>query len=244
MADDNPENSTTTMFDTKAATWGDKPRRVKLARDVARAIRDTVNVTPGMDVLDFGCGTGLLALQFQPLVRSVTGIDSSAGMLAILEEKVRSQHLTNVTTRCIDLEHGDRFEGQYDLVMSSMTFHHIRDVRPILEILLQVLKPGGTLAIADLDCDNGKFHDTPDGVFHNGFDRCILKNHFEEAGFTHVRNRTAAIVQKEFSLRKILPFSVFLMTGRREMTVQAGRRIVLTASGNGMAGCSGEDRVE
>jgi len=187
---------------------------------------------------------GFLALQFQPLVRSVTGIDSSPGMLAVLEEKVRSQHLMNVTTRCIDLEHGDRFEGQYDLVMSSMTFHHIRDVRRVLEILLRVLKPGGTLAIADLDCDNGKFHDTPEGVFHNGFDRCIMKNHFEAAGFTQVRNRTAAIVQKEFSSGKILPFSVFLMIGRREMTVQAGRRIVLMTSGNGMAGYSGEDRVE
>lgn len=219
MADDNPVNREMNTFDNKAATWDDKPRRAKLAHDVARAIRETVKITPGMDVLDFGCGTGLLLLRFQPLVRSVTGIDSSPGMLAVLDEKIREQHLTNVTTRCIDLEHGDRFEGQYDLVMSSMTFHHIRDVRPILEILLRVLKPGGVLAIADLDCDNGKFHDTPDGVFHNGFDRCIMKNHFEAAGFTCVRNRTAAIVQKESPSGEIRPFTVFLMTGRKEMTV-------------------------
>lgn len=207
------------MFDHKAATWDDKPRRTKLAHDVERAIRDVVKITPEMDVLDFGCGTGLLLLRLQPQVRSVTGIDSSQGMLSVLEEKVRSQHLTNVTTRCIDLEHGDRFEGQFDLVMSSMTFHHIRDVRPVLEILIHVLKPGGTLAIADLDSDNGKFHDTPDGVFHNGFDRCIMKNHFEAAGFHHVRNRTAAIVQKESPSGEIRPFTVFLMTGRKEMTV-------------------------
>ncbi|AGB03280.1 methylase involved in ubiquinone/menaquinone biosynthesis [Methanoregula formicica SMSP] len=144
------------------------------------------------------------------------GERSSPGMLAVLEEKVRSQHLINVTTRCIDLEHGDRLEGQYDLVMSSMTVHHIRDVRPILEILLRVLKRGGTLAIADLDCDNGKFHDTPEGVFHNGFDRCMMKTHFEAAGLAHVRNRTAAIVQKESPSGEIRPFTVFLMTGRKE----------------------------
>lgn len=216
MADDNPVNRETNTFDQKAATWDDKPRRAKLARDIARAIRDTVRITSEMDVLDFGCGTGLLSLEFQPLVRSVTGIDSSPGMLAVLEEKVRSQHLTNVTTRCIDLEHGDRFEGQYDLVMSSMTFHHVRDVHRVLEILLHVLKPGGTLAIADLDCDNGKFHDTPEGVFHNGFDRCIMKTHLEAAGLTSVRNRTAAIVQKESPSGEIRAFTVFLMTGRKE----------------------------
>jgi len=219
MADDNPVNSETSTFDRKAASWDDKPRRAKLARDVARAIRDTVMITPEMDVLDFGCGTGLLSLQFQPLVRSVTGIDSSPGMLAVLEEKIREQGLTNVTARCIDVEKGEVPDGTYDLIVSSMTFHHIRNVQPVLAIFSTLLKPGGTLAIADLDSDNGKFHDTPDGVFHNGFDRCIMKNHFEATRLAHVRNRTAAIVQKESPSGEIRPFTVFLMTGRKEMPV-------------------------
>jgi len=219
MADDNPVNRETSTFDHKAATWDDKPRRAKLARDVARAIRDTVKITREMDVLDFGCGTGLLLLEFQQLVKSVTGIDISPGMLAVLEEKIQEQGLTNVTARCIDVENGEVPDGTYDLIMSSMTFHHIRDVQPVLATLSTLLKPGGTLAIADLDSDNGKFHDTPDGVFHNGFDRCIMKSHLEAAGFAHVRNRTAAIVQKESPSGQIRPFTVFLMTGRKETTV-------------------------
>ena len=216
MADNNPVNGESNVFDNRAATWDDKSRRTKLARDVARAILDRVKVTPEMDVLDFGCGTGLLTLRFQPLARSVTGIDSSQGMLAVLEEKIREQHLTNVTARCMDLEKGELPDGKYDLIVSSMTFHHIRDVRQVLAILFSLLKPGGTLAIADLDSDNGKFHDTPDGVFHNGFDRYLMMRHFETAGFTYIRNRTAAIVQKESPSGEVLPFTVFLMTGRTE----------------------------
>ncbi|MDD5143795.1 class I SAM-dependent methyltransferase [Methanoregula sp.] len=212
-------NEETTIFDNRAAAWDDIPRRAKLAADVARAICNTVKIIPEMDVLDFGCGTGLLTLRFQPLARSITGIDSSKGMLAVLEEKIREQGLTNVTAQCIDVENGKIPDGKYDLIVSSMTFHHIRDVQPVLAILSTLLKPAGTLAIADLDNDNGKFHDTPEGVFHNGFDRYIMKNQFEAAGLTCVRNRTAAIVQKESPSGEIRPFTVFLMTGRKEMTV-------------------------
>lgn len=217
MAGDNPVNEESNIFDNRAAAWDDKPRRAKLAADVARAICNTVKITPEMDVLDFGCGTGLLTLRFQPLARSVTGIDSSKGMLAVLEEKIREQNLPNVTARCIDVETGEVPDGKYDLIVSSMTFHHIRDVQPVLAILSTLLKPAGTLAIADLDSDNGKFHDTPEGVFHNGFDRCIMKKHFEIAGFVNIRNRTAAIVQKESARGETRPFTVFLMTGRKEI---------------------------
>ncbi len=215
MADNNPVNRESNIFDTRAAAWDDKPRRAKLAADVGRAICNTVKITPDMDVLDFGCGTGLLTLRFQPLARSVTGIDSSKGMLAVLEEKIQKQHLTNVTARCIDVEKGEVPDGTYDLIVSSMTFHHIREVRPVLAILSTLLNPGGTLAIADLDSDNGKFHDTPEGVFHNGFDRCIMKKHFETAGFENIRNRTAAIVQKESPSGEPRAFTVFLMTGMK-----------------------------
>ncbi len=52
-----------------------------------------------MDILDFGCGTGLLTLHFQPLARSVTGLDSSPGMLDALKAKIRDQNLANVKAR-------------------------------------------------------------------------------------------------------------------------------------------------
>ena len=70
-------------FDHAAVTWDEKPGRIKLAADVANAILKSVEVHADMDVLDYGCGTGLLTLSLQPHVRSITGADSSHGMLAM-----------------------------------------------------------------------------------------------------------------------------------------------------------------
>ena len=69
----------------------------------------------------------------------------------------------------MNLEKGDTLTGPFDLVVSSMTFHHIRDTGMLLDRMAEILKPAGRIAIADLDSDEGKFHDTNDGVFHNGF---------------------------------------------------------------------------
>ncbi len=200
-------------FDAVAKTWDENPGRVKMAHDVARAIRETVKPGPEMDVLDFGCGTGLLTLQLQPLVRTITGVDSSQGMIDILDAKIRTQGLKNVKTRHVDLDKGGVLDGKYDLVVSSMTLHHVPEIQPLIDRFAAVLKPKGLLAIADLDCDEGKFHDSAEGVFHHGFDRCIMLKHFEAAGFEKVRNRTAAVVAKPAPEGGTRTFTVFLMTG-------------------------------
>ena len=202
-------------FDAAAATWDENPGRVKIAKDVARAIRESVSPAPDLDVLDFGCGTGLLTLELAPQVRTITGADSSQGMIDILDAKIRKQGTANVKTRHIDLDRGDSLQGQYDLVVSSMTFHHIRDIPQILDRLAAVIRPGGRIAVADLDCDEGKFHDSNEGVFHFGFDRCRMLKYFDTAGFRSVRNRTAAIVCKPAPDGGTRTFTVFLMTGKK-----------------------------
>jgi cyclopropane fatty-acyl-phospholipid synthase-like methyltransferase len=44
--------------DVEAAVWHEEPRRVTLAKDLFRAISEEVALTPSMDALDCGCGTG------------------------------------------------------------------------------------------------------------------------------------------------------------------------------------------
>ena len=202
-------------FDQEAATWDENPARARLASDVAAAIRAEVTLTPDMDVLDFGCGTGLVTFQLQPHVRFVTGVDSSQGMLDVVHAKVARMGVTNVRTRHLHLEKGESLEGRFHLVVSSMTLHHVKEIRPLLDQFRQVLVPAGQLCLADLDPDDGQFHANKDGVFHFGFDRAALRRTCEEAGFIDVHDRTAAEVTKPTSAGPTRTFSVFLIVGRK-----------------------------
>lgn len=83
-------------LDKAASSRDEEPRRVKLAGNVAAAIIDTIHPDRTMDVLDFGCGTGLITLLLQPHVKTIIGVDSSRGMLDVLERKVRESGLENV----------------------------------------------------------------------------------------------------------------------------------------------------
>ena len=57
-----PENNTPTYFDQSAATWDAEPRRIELMKAVGEAILREAQPTNDMDVLDYGCGTGLIGL--------------------------------------------------------------------------------------------------------------------------------------------------------------------------------------
>lgn len=202
-------------FDKDAASFDLKPGRVKLAQDVAKAIMREVKLNSDMDVLDFGCGTGLVTLQLQPLVRTVTGADSSQGMLDVLRSKIEERKLTNVRTKFIDPEKSVELKYKYHLVVSSMTLHHVEDLGYVFQEFYHCLLPGGQLCIADLDSDGGEFHRDKTGVVHFGFDRAEMRRLFIEGGFQEVRDVTAARVMKDFSDGRAREFTVFLMIGRR-----------------------------
>lgn len=203
-------------FDKEAATWDENPTRVKLAEDVVQAIKRQVALLPDMEVLDFGCGTGLLAMSVLASVKSVTGMDTSQGMLDMLEAKVKRQGLSNVYTRYLNPQ--DCLSGAYDLIVSSMTFHHVEDIEALLAQLFQTLKTSGKICIADLDLEPGTFHDDNTGIFHFGFDRDALRSLFTKAGFSNVRAVTATEVIKPNPSGGLRTFPVFLMVGEKHTT--------------------------
>lgn len=198
----------TQRFDQEAATWDENPRRVRLAKAVAQTIAGRVPLSGAMDVLDFGCGTGLLTLKLQPSVGSITGADTSAGMLERLRQKVRDQALENVETILLRPEDGYALRGSYDLIVSSMTLHHVQDLASLFRQFREHLRPGGHLALADLDREDGTFHQEAGDVFHLGFERAGLRALLAEAGFVDLRDTTAFEIR-----RNGRDYPVFLVTG-------------------------------
>lgn len=202
-------------FDMAAANWDENPGRVKVATEVFQAIQRAIPLSPSMCALDFGCGTGLVTLQLAQHVGRVMGVDSSRGMLDVLDRKIAEYGVEDVATRFLDLDAGDSLTGTYDLVVASMTLHHVPDTQSLLVALASILNPGGLLCITDLDCEDADFHDDNTGVFHFGFERDSLRTQFAQAGLAEIADATATIVRKPGKDGIPKEFPVFLMTGIR-----------------------------
>ncbi len=202
-------------FDQAAAEWDNNPGRVKLARAVGEAIARAIPLQPSWRALDYGAGTGLLTLNLQPRVGSLVALDSSEGMLAKLTQKLEASGIGNVRARHWDLAAKPFPETGFDLVVSSMTFHHLRDVPLVLERLTSLLKPGGWLAAADLDTEDGSFHGDAADVFHRGFNRSQIAAWLAQAGLSRILVQDAHVMQKESASGERRSYGVFLAAGQK-----------------------------
>lgn len=197
-------------FDQAAATWDDAPRRVELARAVAEGIVRRVPLEAHWSLLDFGCGTGLLGLALRPEVGRLTGADPSPEMLKVMARKAEALGLSEVAFHPLDPAAVLDGAGKFHLIASSMTLHHVADLPPLFQRLHAHLEPGGWIALADLDLEDGSFHEDAADVFHRGFDRIELLAQLAEAGFEDLRVETVARTPKNGR-----DYSIFLLTGRR-----------------------------
>lgn len=168
-------------FDDVARTWDDS-RRCERAQVLSRAIREAWGGTP-KEVLDFGCGTGLLTFALSPYAAAIYGYDTSSEMQRIFRSKLDLYRTTNVRL----LSEEEMKERTFDVIFSSMVFHHIPDIGTKLLGLRRLLAPDGRLMLIDLDKDDGAFHRNEPGFNgHNGFDRNETRRVLESCGFREV----------------------------------------------------------
>jgi len=106
-----------------------------------------VNVLPpaGGRALDLGCGAGRDAVLLAERFAHVDAIDLSLPMIEIARAK-RSR--PNVAYRQADLLEATG-SGEYDLVLSVMTLHHVPDLRAALAHIKGLLAPGGRIVLVD-----------------------------------------------------------------------------------------------
>jgi ubiquinone/menaquinone biosynthesis C-methylase UbiE len=213
-------------FDQKAAQWDAKPVRVERALAVAESIKAAVPLSPKMTALEYGCGTGLVSFALQSQLGHITLADSSTGMLTVLREKIaaaniqntcaapnRLRHSAGMTPVQLDLITDPLPAERYQLIYTLLTLHHIPDTAKILRAFYQLLDNSGYLCVADLDKEDGTFHEDE---FHGhlGFDREELAAQAKQIGFQSIRFTTAFHMIKDVQ-GVSQDYPIFLMVARK-----------------------------
>ncbi len=194
-------------FDRQASQWDKLDRRVVNAKNIADVIKKNIELKKDMHLMDFGAGTGLLSEFLAEKVAKITAVDNSKGMV---EEFLRKDFLCKVDAFCMDYIH-ESFKEKFDGIVSSMTIHHIDDIQKLFKRFYDDLKPGGFIALADLDSEDGTFHECNDGVCHFGFDFEELENIARKTGFTTLVTKSCGFIKKphkDFEVKVLTGFKV------------------------------------
>lgn len=182
------------LFNEKAKNWDASERKKLISSAVGSSILKHVPLHQQMDVMDFGAGTGLISAHVVPFVHQIVAVDISKAMLDKLTAKPALQD--KVKAVCQDIT-DKPIKAKFDLIMSAMAVHHVENTSKLINTFYQHLKPGGKVALADLDKEDGSFHpEGSEGVFHSGFDRNELQTLLENNGFDNVQFFTVHTMQK------------------------------------------------
>ena len=92
----------------------------------------------GRDVLECGCGTGLLLERFASFARSAKGIDLSPGMLARAKERGLDVAEGSVTELPFD-------DASFDVTCSFKVLAHVPEIGKALREMARVTRPGGVV---------------------------------------------------------------------------------------------------
>lgn len=122
----------------------------------AAFIVESLAISPGMAVLDAGCGPGRLTV---PLARAVgregrvLALDIQPGMLARAQARVDAAGCANVQFIAAGLGAGYLAPGLFDRAVLVTVLGEIPDARAAIAELFKALKPGGVLAVVEVIFD-------------------------------------------------------------------------------------------
>lgn len=168
-------------WDDYADDWNDNEGVIIYANHTYETLLAEVDIT-GLNILDFGCGTGNLTEKMAEKARQITAIDSSEKMIA----KLNAKQISNVDARYMTLTEGD-ITDKFDLITASSVFGFVPDIAVTLKMLRKLLMPGGMLLQWDW-LGNGKDN--------FGFSSEQLKKVYNQAGFKNIT------IKQPFSLTK------------------------------------------
>ena len=162
-------------FNHKAETF-DSPKNIFLANLVCQAVEKQIALLSDKEILDFGGGTGLLALPLAKQAQSVTLVDISEKMLEQARLKAEQQDIKNIQILEQDLL-ANPLEQQFDLIVVSRVLHHMPDLDATLAMFYHLLRENGQVLIADF---------VKTDTNHHGFDLAELETKLAQFGFSSI----------------------------------------------------------
>ena len=165
-------------FNHKAETF-DSPKNIFLANLVCQAVEKQIDLLSDKEILDFGGGTGLLALPLAKQAKFVTLVDISEKMLEQARLKAEQQDIKNIQFLEQDLLEKP-LEKEFDLIVVCRVLHHMPDLDESLSLFHQHLRENGQLLLADFTKTEANNH---------GFDLAELEKQLIEHGFSSVHSQ-------------------------------------------------------
>ena len=162
-------------FNHKAESF-DSRKNIFLANLVCQAVEKEIDLLSDKEILDFGGGTGLLALPLSKQAKSVTLVDISEKMLEQARLKAERQDIKNIHFLEQDLLVSP-LEQQFDLIIVSRVLHHMPDLDATLAMFHHHLRENGQVLIADF---------VKTDTNHHGFDLAELENKLDQFGFSSI----------------------------------------------------------
>ena len=165
-------------FNYKAETF-DSPKNVFLANLVCQTVEKQIDLLSDKEILDFGGGTGLLALPLAKQAKSVTLVDISEKMLEQARLKAEQQDIKNIQFLEQDVLENP-LEKEFDPIVVCRVLHHMPDLDAALSLFHQHLRKDGQLLLADF---------TKTEANHHGFDLSELEKQLIEHGFSSMHSQ-------------------------------------------------------
>ena len=201
-------------FDNTAKEW-DTPRRIERAKIISKEISRSLDNVEIKSAMEFGCGTGLIAFNLVDKIKNLTLIDNSEEMIQVVNKKISDYDFQNIKSICDNIT-DMKINDTYDVIYSSMSLHHIVDVKDLINKLYKLINNNGVLCIVDLNEEDGRFHKNEEGFNgHNGFNQQWLRKVVEEVGFKNVTSRTFYNGRKNIDGEEV-PYSLFILSALKE----------------------------
>ncbi len=128
------------FFNDFAPRWDNEPTA---QAEIINLILDNAEITDSINVLDVGCGTGVLfPYYFERNAKSITAVDLSPEMVKIAKRKYPQTEVI-----CGDAE-SITFDCQFDVIMIYNAFPHFPEPEKVIANLAKYLKSGGRISIA------------------------------------------------------------------------------------------------